>query len=130
MVESELGMIPKGWEVGSATDQFSVQSGGTPKTKVSEYWNGEIPFFTPKDSHVTSVFAIDTEKRITQEGLSNCNSKLYSVGTVFITARGTVGNVAMAGRQMAMNQSCYALVGNEGYSNNYVYFLAIQIVEN
>lgn len=129
MVESELVMIPKGWRVGSATEQFSVQSGGTPKTNAPEYWNGEIPFFTPKDSHVSSIFVIDTEKTITNEGLSKCNSKLYDVGTVFITARGTVGNVAMAGRKMAMNQSCYALIPNEGFNYNYIYFLIIQLVK-
>jgi type I restriction enzyme, S subunit len=129
MVKSELGIIPKGWKVGSATEQFGVQSGGTPKTNVPEYWNGEIPFFTPKDSHVSSIFVIDTEKNITNEGLSKCNSKLYDVGTIFITARGTVGNVAMAGRQMAMNQSCYALIPNEGFNYNYIYFLIIQLVK-
>ncbi|MED3620898.1 restriction endonuclease subunit S [Bacillus thuringiensis] len=128
MVESELGMIPKGWECSKATDQFIVQSGGTPKTSVTEYWNGEIPFFTPKDSHVRSVFVIETEKNITQEGLSKCNSKLYDAGTVFITARGTVGQVAMAGRKMAMNQSCYALVPNDGFTYNYVYFLTLHLV--
>ncbi|EJR57269.1 hypothetical protein IIO_04796 [Bacillus cereus VD115] len=129
MVESELGMIPEGWECSKATDQFIVQSGGTPKTSVTEYWNGEIPFFTPKDSHVPSVFVIDTEKNITQEGLSKCNSKLYDAGTVFITARGTVGQVAMAGRKMAMNQSCYALVPNDGFTYNYVYFLTLHLVK-
>jgi type I restriction enzyme, S subunit len=128
MVESELGMIPKGWKFSEATELFNVQSGGTPKTGVAEYWKGEIPFFTPKDSHITSVFVLNTEKSITQEGLSNCNSKLYSEGTVFITARGTVGNIAMAGRKMAMNQSCYALVPKEGFTCNYIYFLIIQLV--
>ncbi|WP_264737754.1 restriction endonuclease subunit S [Cytobacillus firmus] len=129
MVESELGLIPRGWGVGSATEQFSVQSGGTPKTKIAEYWNGEIPFFTPKDSTVTSVFVIDTEKSITQEGLSNCNSKLYDIGTVFITLRGTVGEVAMAGKKMAMNHSCYALVPNSGFTYNYIYFLVMELVK-
>ncbi|MFS0614238.1 restriction endonuclease subunit S [Lederbergia ruris] len=129
MIESELGMIPEGWEVGSATEQFSVQSGGTPKTNIAKYWDGDIPFFTPKDSHIESIFVLATEKNITQEGLSKCNSKLYETGTIFITARGTVGNIAMAGREMAMNQSCYALVANDGFAPTYIYFLVSHLVD-
>lgn len=125
--ESELGLIPKGWKIGRATDIFDVQSGGTPKTSTSEYWNGEIPFFTPKDCS-NSLYVIETEKTITEDGLNNCNSKLYKTDTVFITARGTVGKVALAGRDMAMNQSCYALVAKSGYTQKYVFHLTQQLV--
>ena len=58
-----------------------------------------------------SVYTLVTEKHITELGLDNCNSALYPVDTVFLTARGTVGKVAMAGRPMAMNQSCFAFAG-------------------
>ncbi|MDQ0195828.1 restriction endonuclease subunit S [Paenibacillus wynnii] len=125
--ESEFGLIPKGWKVGIATDIFNVQSGGTPKTGISEYWNGEIPFFTPKDT-TNSFHVIDTEKKVTDEGLSKCNSKLYEMGTVFITARGTVGKLAIAGRDMAMNQSCYALVSKNGYTQKYIFLQTQQLI--
>jgi type I restriction enzyme S subunit len=101
---------------------FRFWGGGTPKTGIAEYWNGEIPFFTPKDALGTYVLA--TEKALTEAGLSNCNSRLYPVNTVFVTARGTVGKLALAGCPMAMNQSCYALVGTTGYGQHYVYHLA------
>ncbi|MGG4035287.1 restriction endonuclease subunit S [Paenibacillus cisolokensis] len=125
--ECELGLIPKGWKVGRATDIFDVQSGGTPKTSTSEYWNGEIPFFTPKDCS-NFFYVINTEKTITEDGLNNCNSKLYKTDTVFITARGTVGKVALAGRDMAMNQSCYALVAKNGYTQKYVFHQTQQLI--
>lgn len=88
-----------------------VQGGGTPKTGQSEYWSGEIPFFTPKD--VSVPFTFETGKSLTREGLAHCNSPLYPAWTTFVTARGTVGKLAMAGLPMAMNQSCYALVGKK-----------------
>lgn len=88
-----------------------VQGGGTPKTGQSEYWSGEIPFFTPKD--VSIPFTFETGKSLTREGLAHCNSPLYPAWTTFVTARGTVGKLAMAGLPMAMNQSCYALVGKK-----------------
>ncbi|WP_235950240.1 restriction endonuclease subunit S [Paenibacillus apii] len=126
--ESELGLIPKGWRAGAATDVFNVQSGGTPKTGSAEYWDGEIPFFTPKDSG-SSFYTINTEKKLTESGLTKCNSKLYKAGTVFITARGTVGKLSIAGRDMAMNQSCYALVATNGYTHKYI-FLQTQLLIN
>lgn len=124
MVDSELGLIPRGWEVVSFTDVADVLSGGTPKTNVPEYWNGQIPFFAPKDAP-TSFYVLVTEKTITKAGLEKCNSKLYPKGTVFITARGTVGKVVMPALDMAMNQSCYALKGRNGISQYFV-FMAIR----
>lgn len=110
------------------TEVVQVLGGGTPKTGTAEYWNGSIPFFTPKDARDT--YTLTTEKTLTKAGLSNCNSQLYPVNTVFVTARGTVGKLALAGCPMAMNQSCYALVGKKGYSQHYVYHLAQYVVEN
>ena len=93
------------------TDVVEILSGGTPKTIISEYWkDGEIPFFGPGDAN-GSTYCLTTAKCITQLGLENCNSELYPVDTVFLTARGTVGKVAMAGKPMAMNQSCFAFRG-------------------
>jgi type I restriction enzyme S subunit len=99
--------IPKGWETVAYTEMFSLCGGGTPKTEVDEYWNGNIPFFTPKDTG-SSYYSVDTEKSITELGLKNSSTKLYKKDTVFITARGTVGELALASKPMAMNQSCYA----------------------
>ena len=93
------------------TSMLQVLGGGTPKTSEPSFWNGTIPFFTPKD--VGFPYAFVTEKTITPEGLNHCNSRLYPLNTVFVTARGTVGKVSLAGCPMAMNQSCYALVGKD-----------------
>ena len=125
--DSELGRIPKGWRVGRFTEIAEVCGGGTPRTNITAYWNGDIPFFTPKDC-TSSYYAMDTEKHITIEGLQHCNSKLYSKDTVFVTARGTVGKVNMAICNMAMNQSCYALKGFDGYSQYFIHQLTINLI--
>ena len=101
--------MPKGWRPSTAAEMAQVQGGGTPSTDVSQYWGGDIPFFSPKDSH-DGAFCIKTEQYITELGLENFSSRLFPSGTIFITARGTVGNLVLAGAPMAMNQSCYALV--------------------
>ena len=108
------------------TDMIQILGGGTPKTGENTYWNGNIAFFTPKD--VGTPYTLITEKTITEEGLSHCNSRLYPVNTVFVTARGTVGKVCMSGVPMAMNQSCYALVGKEIHQL-LVYFYTLKVVD-
>ncbi|MDU7336742.1 MAG: restriction endonuclease subunit S [Clostridium sp.] len=110
------------------TEIVQVLGGGTPKTGTIEFWNGVVPFFTPKDA--SGIYTLTTEKTLTEAGLSNCNSQLYPVNTVFVTARGTVGKLSLAGCPMAMNQSCYALIGTEGYGQHYVYHLAQYVVES
>ena len=75
------------------TDLIQILGGGTPKTGENTYWNGNIAFFTPKD--VGTPYTLITEKTISKEGLSHCNSRLYPVNTVFVTARGTVGKVGL-----------------------------------
>ena len=104
----------------SFTDVIQLMGGGTPKTEEDSFWNGDILFFTPKDvSH--SPFCISTEKHLTDEGLNNCSSRLYPQFTTFVTCRGTVGNLAMAGVPMAMNQSCYALKGKDAFQPLFVF---------
>lgn len=109
------------------TSIIQVLGGGTPKTSNQEYWNGEIPFFTPKDTG--NPYVLTTEKSITPFGLNNCNSRLYPVNTVFLTARGTVGKVSLAGVPMSMNQSCYALVGKDGLHQIIVYHYVLETVK-
>ena len=72
--------FPEGWEKKTAFDVMDVLSGGTPKTKVSNYWDGDIPFYTPKDA-TDYAYAVSTEKTLTEDGLRKCSSKLYSKDT-------------------------------------------------
>ena len=123
-----IDRVPEGWESISALDAMDVLSGGTPKTTVSGYWNGTIPFFTPKDT-ADFAYVYDTEKTITEEGLRNCSSSLYPKDTVFITARGTVGKINIAQTEMAMNQSCYALVAKSPLNQQFLYFALKEGVE-
>ena len=112
--------VPQGWERRTAFDSMQVLSGGTPKTTVPGYWDGDTPFFTPKDA-TDSIWVSACERSVTELGIKNCNSKLYPRETVFITARGTVGKLNMAQVPMAMSQSCYALVGKDHLSQRFVY---------
>ena len=111
-VESEMGLIPKGWEVNKLSDTITLKGGGTPKRSVEEYWQGDINWFSVQDVPSDGdVFVIDTIDKITESGLNNSSTKMQERGTTIITARGTVGKLAMVSSPICMNQSCYGVKG-------------------
>ncbi|MBI4332810.1 MAG: restriction endonuclease subunit S [Chloroflexi bacterium] len=127
--DSELGEIPKGWEVKPFAAIVEIIGGGTPKTSVPEYWDGEIPWFSVVDApNGADVWVVDTEKKITREGVENSSTRILPVGTTIISARGTVGRIALVGVPMAMNQSCYGLQGKEDRCGFFTYFATRELV--
>ena len=113
--------VPEGWEIYKFSEKVDIMSGGTPKTDNANFYGGQIPFYTPKDNH-GDFFALSTTTNITEEGLNNCNSQLYPINTIIITARGTVGKTTLLAVPMAMNQSCYALKSDELNAPYYLFF--------
>ena len=123
LVPSELGEIPEGWSVDVLADAVEILSGGTPKTSIEEYWDGDIPWYTAKDApSLSDVFVLTTERSITEAGVVNSSTKILPAGTTVITARGTVGRLACLGVPMAMNQTCYGLRGASGYPDYFTYW--------
>ena len=123
LVDSELGEVPEGWGVGFLNDSIEILSGGTPKTSVSTYWDGDIPWYTAKDAPALSeIFVLATERSITQAGVDNSSTKVLPAGTTIITARGTVGRLACLGIPMAMNQTCYGISGASNYPDYFTYW--------
>ena len=116
---------PVEWKNAPLKEFFSIIGGGTPKTSVEEYWDGEIPWFSVVDTPPKgSVFVTVTDKSITERGLEESSARLIPEGTTIISARGTVGNLAMAAQEMAFNQSCYALRANDRTGDCSVYLAA------
>jgi type I restriction enzyme S subunit len=128
-VDATQSALPKGWREVPFTDTVEILGGGTPKTSVAEYWDGDIPWFSVVDSPQDSdLFVIDTEKKITKAGVENSSTQVLPVGTTIITARGTVGKIALVGVPMAMNQSCYGLRGKAGKKGFHTYFVTRALV--
>lgn len=127
--ESTLGLIPKGWRVLPFSETVNVIGGGTPKTTEKTYWGGDIPWFSVVDAPAPGqVFTISTEKSVTEEGVKNSSTRVLPAWTTIISARGTVGKLAMAGMPMAMNQSCYGLVPKQPGTEALVYLGAQRLV--
>lgn len=122
--ETEIGYIPEEWELKTFSDIVDIIGGGTPKTTVEEYWNGQIPWLSVVDFNNDLRSVIETEKTITEAGLQNSSTKILEKGELIISARGTVGALAQLGRKMAFNQSCYGLKAkNKIINNDFIYYL-------
>lgn len=119
------------WKEYELFDIINIIGGGTPKTSISEYWNGEIPWLSVVDFNTGKKYVHETEKNITNLGLEKSSTKLLDKDDIIISARGTVGVIAMLGRQMAFNQSCYGIKARAEYSHNeYIYYLLKDTVDN
>lgn len=111
------------WLKTSLADLVDVLGGGTPKTGVLEYWDGNIPWLSIADFKSETRWVSDTEKYITELGLKNSSTRLLDKGDLIISARGTVGAVAQLSRPMAFNQSCYGLKTKESCYSDFLYYL-------
>lgn len=106
------------------SEMMDIIGGGTPKTSKLEYWNGDIPWLSVKDFNNDYRYVYKTEKTITKDGLDNSSAKMLKRNDSIISARGTVGEMAMIPFPMAFNQSCYGLRAKEDIVNaEYLYYL-------
>lgn len=105
------------------SDLVDVIGGGTPKTTEESYWNGSIPWLSVKDFCGDKKYVYNTEKSITEEGLNNSSTKLLHKDNIIISARGTVGELAMIPYDMAFNQSCFGLIPKGNNDPHFVYYL-------
>ena len=110
------------WETGKLGDVFTAKGGTTPSTKEKSYWNGDINWTTPRDlSGHNAIFLLDTEKRITEQGLAKISSGLLPAGTVLLSSRAPVGYLAITDIDLAINQGYIAIACDKILSNYFVY---------
>lgn len=129
--ESQLGLIPKGWGVVPFAETVNIMGGGTPKTSVAKFWGGDVPWFSVVDApDFGQVFTLRTDKSITTAGVENSSTRVLPAWTTIISARGTVGKLAMTACPMAMNQSCYGLVPKLSGTEPLVYLAAQRLVDD
>ncbi len=117
--QSELGRIPKGWNIRAIGDLADVVGGATPSTKVPAFWEGGThAWATPKDlSGLSTPFLLNTERRITDAGLSQIGSGLLPKGTVLLSSRAPIGYLAVAETPLAINQGFIAMKPKNGTSS-------------
>jgi type I restriction enzyme, S subunit len=112
------------WRDCNLSDVIELVGGGTPKTSITNYWNGDIPWLSVVDFNTGKKYVEKTEKAITKAGLENSSTTVLHTGDIIISARGTVGAIAVLKKPMAFNQSCYGIRGVNNISDcDYLYYL-------
>ncbi|WP_224549387.1 restriction endonuclease subunit S [Mesorhizobium sp. CA16] len=103
--------VPEGWTNAPLLQHARLISGGTPNTDELAYWDGPISWASARDvSQCPDRFLIGTERTITQKGLDESATRMVPALSTVVVARGaTTGRHCLFGREMAMNQTCYAL---------------------
>jgi len=121
-VDSELGEIPAGWQVKTLSEVAEVVGGSTPSTKEPRFWDGDIPFTTPRDmSKLSAPIVLSAERSITQDGLREIPSGRLPVGTVLMSSRAPIGYLAISYVETAVNQGMIGCVCNKEVPNTFVY---------
>ena len=118
-MDSELGGIPEGWRAASVAELADVVGGSTPSTSNAAYWEGgQHCWATPKDlASLKFPVLLDTERRITNTGLSQIGSGLLPVGTVLLSSRAPIGYLAVLEVPAAVNQGFIAMKPKSGMPN-------------
>ena len=110
--ESAFGLVPRGWRVMPIGDAAETVGGATPDTKNSAFWEPAIHCWTtPKDlSGIPSPVLLETERKLSDEGLAKIGSGLLPVGTLLLSSRAPIGYLALAQVPLAINQGYIAML--------------------
>lgn len=109
---------PEGWFKSTIGEEVEVVGGSTPSTAERSYWNGQFCWATPKDlSDNNSSVLFNTERKISEAGLTQISSGLLPKGTVLLSSRAPIGYLAIAQMPTAINQGFIAMKCNGRLSN-------------
>ena len=92
-----------------------IVSGSTPKTSVSEYWDGDVKWITPAEISDDSYIIEDSVRHITELGVQKTGLSSFPQGTVILSSRAPIGKVAIAGCEMYCNQGFKKHEHSTGY---------------
>ena len=118
------------WNKYKLSEILTLIGGGTPKTTNPSYWGGNIPWLSVVDFNNDNRYVHTTEKTITEEGVENSSTKILPQGSLILSARWTVGALAQLAKPMAFNQSCYGIIAKEQTTNDFLYYLLKNVVED
>lgn len=109
------------WEQTSLEDVCDIVGGGTPSTKNIDYWNGNIQWFTPSEIGKTK-YVSKSVRTISQVGFEKSSARKLPVGTILLTSRATLGEMAIATIECTTNQGFQSLIPRK-INGEYLYYL-------
>ncbi|WP_439525481.1 restriction endonuclease subunit S [Roseovarius mucosus] len=123
--------LPQGWVLTTIGDVADIVGGGTPSTKQPEFWeDGQHLWATPKDlSNNQGPVLLNTERRITDLGLSKISSGLLPAGSLLLSSRAPIGYLVIAQRPVAINQGFIGIRETEMVSGIEAYHWCVENME-
>lgn len=125
---SWLGDVPEHWEMKKLKGLATFSGGGTPSRDIAAYWNGDIPWVSPKDMKAERING--TEESITKEGLQGSASNLLAPGRVLLVVRSGILKhtipIAINEIAVALNQDMKALSFDESKCSSHFFFRWVQ----
>ena len=119
-VDSELGMIPEGWKVGTLGEFCKCLLGGTPSRSKEEYWNGEVNWIN--SGEINKFRILEASEKITELGLAKSATKLLPKKTTVLAITGaTLGQVSLLEIDTCANQSVIGVIENTEVPYEYIY---------
>ena len=109
------------WEQRKLGEVADIIGGGTPSTNVSEYWNGDIDWYSPVEIG-NQIYIDESQKKITGLGLQKSSAHILPVGTVLFTSRAGIGNTAILAKEGCTNQGFQSIVPYKDLLNSYFIF--------
>lgn len=113
------------WQTKKLGEVCDVVNGGTPKTNVKKYWDGDILWITPKDmGRLENIYVEDTARKITKDGLKESSAKIIPPHSIILSTRAPIGHLAINTKEISTNQGCKGLIPNKNlYTKFFYYFL-------
>ena len=112
------------WKKLKISECAEIICGGTPSTSKMEYWDGNIPWITPKDlSNYNSMYISKGNRNISELGLKNSSAKLLPKNTILLTTRAPIGYIAIAKNELSTNQGFKSLIMKDGNIPEFFYYL-------
>jgi len=115
--------VPEGWERKKIAEVCQTIGGGTPSTKVSEYWDGDITWVVPSDiTNNNSLVLLESGRKITEKGLRESSAKLVPAESILMTSRASVGYFALVDHEVCTNQGFINIVPYDEQPRMYLLF--------
>ena len=118
-----IGEIPTGWKVKKIKHSFSIIAGATPKSEVSEFWDGDIAWITPADYKTEDVYVAGGKRNLSQAGYDSCGTTLIPSGSIVFSKRAPIGSVAINTNDLCTNQGCLSCVPKCECVTKYFYYM-------
>ena len=123
-IDSEIPFdLPESWMFARLKHIGEVIGGGTPKTNIDEYWDGNIPWLTPADlSSYEDVYILTGARTITELGLKSSSAQMLPKNSILYSSRAPIGYIAIAANPISTNQGFKSVVPYDFAMSPYLYY--------